>query len=99
MFSSVYIYISAKQVHTVCPRRSDPFYIVSYFIKWVTTFSTYSIIQLYNFTRKNIRYVSKGCPDREEVLCPAIYSYKLKNIHNHKNAKTAKRDIKSTIAS
>ena len=30
---------------TVCPRRSDPFYIVGYYIKWVTTwtFSTNTI--------------------------------------------------------
>ena len=26
----------------MCPRSSDPFYIVSYFIKWVTTSWTYS---------------------------------------------------------
>ena len=24
-------------VHTVCPRSSDPFYTVTYYIKWVTT--------------------------------------------------------------
>ena len=29
---------------TVCPRSSDPFYIVSYYIKWVTTSWTYSIV-------------------------------------------------------
>ena len=28
---------------TVCPGRSDPFYIVTYYIKWVTTSWTYSI--------------------------------------------------------
>ena len=27
---------------TVCPRSSDPFYIVGYYIKWVTTSWTYS---------------------------------------------------------
>ena len=27
---------------TVCPRSSDPFYIVAYYIKWVTTSCTYS---------------------------------------------------------
>ena len=27
---------------TMCPRRSDPFYIVSYYIKWVTTSWTHS---------------------------------------------------------
>ena len=29
-------------IHTVCPRSSDPFYIVSYYIIWVTTSWTYS---------------------------------------------------------
>ena len=28
--------------HTVCPRNSDPFYEVPYYIKWVTTSWTYS---------------------------------------------------------
>ena len=28
--------------HTVCPRSSDPFYIVIYYMKWVTTSWTYS---------------------------------------------------------
>ena len=27
---------------TVCPKSSDPFYIESYYIKWVTTSCTYS---------------------------------------------------------
>ena len=29
--------------YAVCPRSSDPYYIVIYNIKWVTTFWTYSI--------------------------------------------------------
>ena len=29
--------------YTVCPGSSDPFYIVTYYIKWVTTSWTYSI--------------------------------------------------------
>ena len=28
--------------YTVCPRSSDPFYIVTYYIKWVTTPWTHS---------------------------------------------------------
>ena len=28
---------------TVCPRSSDPFYIVTYYIKWVTTSWTYIV--------------------------------------------------------
>ena len=35
--------MSSIHVLTVCPRSSDPFYIVSYYIKWVTTSWTYSI--------------------------------------------------------
>ena len=29
-------------IYTVCPRSSDPFYIVTYHIKWVTTSWIYS---------------------------------------------------------
>ena len=32
----------ALQVHTVRPRSSDPFYVVTYYIKWATTSWTYS---------------------------------------------------------
>ena len=28
--------------YTVCPRSSDPFYVVTHYIKWVTTSWTYS---------------------------------------------------------
>ena len=35
---------SARRVNTVCPGCSDPFYIVTYYIKWVTTSWTYSSI-------------------------------------------------------
>ena len=31
---------------TVCPRSSDPFYIVCNYIKWVTTSWTYSMSEL-----------------------------------------------------
>ena len=34
--------IVRKVRDTVCPRSSDPFYIVGYYIKWVTTSWTYS---------------------------------------------------------
>ena len=29
--------------HTVCPRSSDPFYVVTYYLKWTTTAWTYSM--------------------------------------------------------
>ena len=28
---------------TMCPRSSDPFYIVTYYMKWITTSWTYSM--------------------------------------------------------
>ena len=31
-----------KELHTVCPRRSDQFCFVSYYLKWVTTPWTHS---------------------------------------------------------
>ena len=31
------LFILNYVLHTVCPGSSDPFYIVSYYIKWVTT--------------------------------------------------------------
>ena len=33
-----------RLIATVCPGSSDPFYIVTYYIKWITTSWTYSII-------------------------------------------------------
>ena len=30
-------HVTNNNVRTVCPRNSDPFYIVTYYIKWVTT--------------------------------------------------------------
>ena len=32
--------------YTVCPRSSDPFYVVTYYINWVTTSWTYCRILL-----------------------------------------------------
>ena len=40
----IVIDIEYKSAHcTVCPGSSDPFYVVTYYIKWVTTSWTYSI--------------------------------------------------------
>ena len=36
------MWLWGKHVHTICPRSSDPFYIVSYYIKWVITSWTHS---------------------------------------------------------
>ena len=35
-----------RGTRTVCPRSSGPFYVVTYYIKWVTTSWTHSIISL-----------------------------------------------------
>ena len=35
-------FIASLKPYTVCPRRSDPFYIVSYYIRLVTTSWTYN---------------------------------------------------------
>ena len=40
---------SPSQFYTLCPRSCDPFYIVSYYIKWVTTYfldTQYAVINL-----------------------------------------------------
>ena len=38
-------YSQELQNTTICPRSSDPFYIVTYNKKWVTTSWTHSILQ------------------------------------------------------
>ena len=51
-------YICCSRKVTVCPKSSDPFHIISYYIKWVTTSWTHSTL---NATRpqkqlKNLSY-------------------------------------------
>ena len=47
------------QNSTVCPVNSDPFYVVTYYIKWVTASWTYSIVDefLINFQTTNTTLV------------------------------------------
>ena len=40
---NIFFHINIYVPCTVCPRSSDPFYVVTYYIKWVTTSWTYSI--------------------------------------------------------
>ena len=48
---------------TICPRSSDPFYVVTYYIKWVTTSGTHSIPpesvweSIYSFAFINTRFL------------------------------------------
>ena len=44
---SVAIQGSGTPLYTVCPGSSDPFYIVTYYKKWVTTSWTYCILEHY----------------------------------------------------
>ena len=37
-----------KGFHTVCPRSSDPFYIVTHYVNWVTTSWAYSMFNTYD---------------------------------------------------
>ena len=51
----IYELVSLKmQWHTVCPRRSDPFYIASYYINWATTSWTYSTKYLFLSSAHNL---------------------------------------------
>ena len=43
LFLLIHQYVDTMVI-TVCPGSSDPFYVVSYYIKWVTTSWTYSIL-------------------------------------------------------
>ena len=40
----VVVYFVTIEATTICPRSSDPFYIVSYYMKRVTTSRTYSTL-------------------------------------------------------
>ena len=43
IFGTYLILISAGNFPTLCPGSSNPFYIVTYYIKWVTTSLTHTI--------------------------------------------------------
>ena len=45
---------------TICPRSSDPFYIVSYYIKWVTASWTHSIMLARGTWRGSIKVASSN---------------------------------------
>ena len=46
--------------HTVCPRSSGPFYVVTYYIKWVTTSWTYSSFKFLIIKKFQFTYFSYG---------------------------------------
>ena len=61
-WSVCYFNIQQCKIHTVCPRSSDQFYIVSYDIKWITTSWTYSIWRI-SLKRIRIQFLWGLDPD------------------------------------
>ena len=67
---------------TVCPGSSDPFYVVIYYIKWVTTSWTYSIKDgniSYILGRLKIVVFQNDILDRQKYFFYAI----IPNFHVH----------------
>ena len=44
--------------YTICPRSSNPFYLVTYNVKWVTTSWTNSIVLILSLSFKNTPHCS-----------------------------------------
>ena len=70
------------EICPVCPRSSDPFNIVGYYIKWVTTSWTYSIMHIKAVT-KLFNYNGNG---KTQFFCfdsyqPESYIYSYFRIH------------------
>ena len=54
----LHIIENKKNIGTVCPGGNDSFYIVSYYIKWVTTSWTYSIIEKIHHVDKKVFFLT-----------------------------------------
>ena len=48
--SGLTLFCGFPKTYTVCPRSSYPFYVVTYYIKWVTTSWTHSVYISFPFT-------------------------------------------------
>ena len=63
---------------TICPRSSDPSYIVTYHIKWVTTSWTHSIPMLYSLFNLTLDVFGDTKHDLDKIKyyphCPVEYS-------------------------
>ena len=72
------IFAEKKSLYTVCPRSSDPFYIVNYYIKWVTTPWTHRRIKML-FSSKSYNIITKDNLNRTFFSDPAtimdLYPY------------------------
>ena len=60
--------------YTVCPRSKDPFYVVTYYIKWITTSWTHSTKAFFDDLKvnKEIKLFS-----RQSRSCYAILNYEI----------------------
>ena len=71
---------SCNLLRTVCPRSSDPFYIVSYYIKWVTTSWSYSMFNYqkgywYNLLLWGLgKVVWHACIESVLTVIPLMYT-------------------------
>ena len=64
-----YLSVHSQQFfNTVCPRRSDPFYLVAYNIKWVTTSWTHSMYKTIFSALNSYRILYNG-----QKYCPSSY--------------------------
>ena len=64
---------------TVCPRSSDPFYKVAYYIKWVTTSWTYNKTSntLFRLNLENFIKIGEGSTG---IVCIATENTSLKQV-------------------
>ena len=54
---------------TMCPRSSDPYYIVTYYMKRVTTSWTYSTLSALSVNELQLKNYSQGYVSKE-IYCP-----------------------------
>ena len=60
-------------IDTVCPRGSDPFYIIGYYIKWVKTSWTDGKVNV-----KNVKH----CMTNKFLCKKCIFDYKDSDVYN-----------------
>ena len=78
-------------IHTVCPGRSDPFYIVTFYIKWVTTSWTDGIWLFFLLSNQQTKFTTKKCrfvlPNTNSVYCfkmsykSVLHKNRFANVH------------------
>ena len=63
-----YLYLN----YTVCPRSSDPFYILSYYIKWSLLLG-HIVLDFYNERRRSFSYSELGYFSRVEFGSESVF--------------------------